>query len=82
MSFSACVDGDTARFILKKEEIKVRMLAIDTPETKHPTKGEEPFGQEASDFTCNKLKNAIKIILEFDDNSDKKDKYDRYLAWV
>lgn len=82
VEFSACVDGDTAKFKLNDEIIKVRFLAVDTPETKHPTKGEEPYGKEASDFTCNKLKNAKKIELEYDENSDKKDRYDRVLAWV
>lgn len=82
VKFYKCVDGDTARFIMNDKEIKVRFLAIDTPETSHPTKGEEPYGKEAKDFTCNKLKTANKIELEFDKNSDAKDKYDRYLAWV
>lgn len=82
VKFSKCVDGDTARFIMNDEEVKVRFLAVDTPETSHPTKGEEPYGKEAKDFTCDKLKNAGKIELEFDKNSDVKDKYDRYLAWV
>lgn len=80
--FSKCIDGDTAKFILNNEEIKVRFLAIDTPETKHPKKGSEFYGKEASDYTCKKIKNANKIVLEYDINSDKKDKYGRYLAWV
>lgn len=82
VKLKSCVDGDTAKFIMNKKEIKVRFLAVDTPETKHPTKGEEPYGKEAKDFTCNKLKTAQKIELEFDDNAKGKDKYDRYLAWV
>ena len=82
VEFKSCIDGDTARFIMDKEEIKVRFLAIDTPETNHPKKGEEPYGKEAKEYTCNRITNAIKIELEFDDNSDKKDKYNRYLAWV
>lgn len=80
--FSKCVDGDTAKFILDGEQITVRFLAVDTPETKHPTKGVEPYGPEASEYTCNSLKNANKIVLEYDSNSDKTDKYNRYLAWV
>lgn len=82
VKFSECVDGDTAKFIYNDKEITARFLAIDTPETVHPTKKEEPFGKEASEYTCNKLKNADEIILEYDDDSDKKDKYDRYLVWV
>lgn len=82
VTFNSCVDGDTAKFNLDNNVIKVRFLAIDTPETKHPTKGEEPYGKEASEFTCKKLKKAKKIVLEYDEKADKKDKYDRYLAWV
>ncbi len=82
VTFSSCVDGDTAKVYLNEEEIKVRFLAVDTPETKHPTKGEEPYGKEASNYTCNRLQNANKIEIELDDNSDKQDKYDRYLVWI
>ena len=81
VTFSKCVDGDTAKVILNDKEITVRFLAIDTPETKHPTKGEEPFGKEASNYTCNELKKATKIELEYD-GKDKTDKYDRHLAWM
>ena len=35
-----------------------------------------------SNYTCSVLEKADEIILEFDANSDKTDKYDRYLAWV
>ena len=79
VSLSSCVDGDTAKFILNKKEITVRFLAINTPEIGAK---EEPYGKEASEFTCKKLKNAKKIELEYDSKSDKKDKYNRYLAWV
>lgn len=82
VKFSECVDGDTAKFKYNGEVITARFLAIDTPETKHPTNGEEPMGKEASKYTCEKLKNASKIVLEYDDDSDKLDKYERHLVWV
>lgn len=82
VTFYKCVDGDTAKFKLNEEIIKVRFLAIDTPETKHPTKKEEPYGKEASNFTCNSLKKANKIAIEYDPNSEKYDKYDRHLGWI
>ena len=78
----SCVDGDTANFIMSSKKIKVRFLAIDTPEIKHGKKEAEPFGDEASNFTCNALKKANKVELEFDKNSSKYDKYKRYLAWI
>lgn len=82
VKFESCVDGDTIKVTYKKESKTVRFLAVDTPETKHPTKGEQPYGKEASNYTCETVKNAEKIELEFDKNSDKEDKYGRLLAWI
>lgn len=82
VQFSSCVDGDTIKITSNNKIYTVRMLAIDTPESVHPTKGVEYYGKEASEYTCNLIKNAKKIELEYDDNSDKTDKYDRLLAWV
>ena len=79
VTLSKCVDGDTAWFIYNGNKEKFRFLAIDTPES---TTEVEPYGKEASEFTCNQLTNASKIEIEFDDNSTKTDKYDRYLAWI
>lgn len=82
VKFSKCVDGDTIKILLDNKEYTVRMLAIDTPESVHPTKGIEYYGKEASEYTCQKVTNAKKIQLEYDDDSEKMDKYDRLLAWV
>ena len=82
VTFSKCVDGVTANFIMNDKEVKVRFLAIDTPESVSTKVEPEKYGKEASNFTCDKISNANKIELEFDKNSDEKDKYDRYLAWI
>lgn len=82
VEFSGCTDGDTFKIIYNNEVKTVRLLAVDTPESVHPKKEVEYYGKEASDYTCNVLKKANKIELEFDENSDKLDKYDRLLAWV
>lgn len=82
VEFSDCVDGDTIKIVLEEQVYTVRMLAIDTPESVHPTKGVEYYGKEASEYTCNKVKNAKKLEIEYDDDSDKKDKYDRLLVWI
>ena len=63
VTLEKCVDGDTARFVYKKSNIKARFLAIDTPESVHPTKKVEPFGKEASKYTCDMLSNAKKNSL-------------------
>ncbi len=42
------VDGDTIDVQLDDRTVCVRYLGMNTPETKHPTKGQEPCGAEAS----------------------------------
>ena len=79
VNLKKCVDGDTAWFIVDGKSIKTRFLAIDTPEATNKT---EIYGKEASKYTCDLLTNANKIELEYDNNSNKKDKYDRHLVWV
>lgn len=76
------VDGDTAKFKLNNEIIKVRFLGIDAPETPQSPKGEGCLWEEASNFTKEKLENAEKIEIEYDEHALKNDKYDRILAWV
>ena len=46
VKFSDCVDGDTIKVLVGKEEKTIRMLAVDTPESVHPTKGIEYYGNE------------------------------------
>lgn len=82
VKFSKCVDGDTIRLTINGEKKRVRLLAIDTPESVTPDKPVEKYGKEASELTCNLVKNAKKIEIEYDANSDKEDKYGRVLAYV
>ena len=72
-----CIDGDTARLIVNGKEYTTRFLFIDTPES---TIQIEPYGKEASRFTCSLLKQG-NITLEPDGNT-LFDKYHRLLAWV
>lgn len=73
-----CIDGDTISVNFKNEKIKLRFLAVDAPEIKE----KESYAEEAKDFTCTSLKNAKKIEVEYDENSDILDKYSRHLVWV
>ena len=79
ITLTKCTDGDTAHFLIDGKDTTVRFLAIDTPEY---TKEKEPYGKEASTFTCDALKQANEIQMEYDDGSDKTDKYGRDLAWI
>ena len=70
------VDGDT---IVVKGIGKVRLIGVDTPETKHPRKPVEYFGKEASNFT-KRMVEGKRVRIEYD--WQRKDKYNRVLAYV
>lgn len=74
------VDGDTV--VVESSDgdsDTVRLLGIDTPETKHPTKGIECFGPEAAAFTTTRLLDEV-VQLELD--VERRDRYGRLLAYV
>lgn len=77
---SGFIDGDTFKIKTGSEETTVRLLYIDTPETKKPGVAYEPFGPEASTFTEHLLTESKEVRLTFD--KDQTDKYDRTLAVV
>ena len=72
-------DGDTIKVRINGQIESVRFLLVDTPETKHPRLGEQPFGQEAKSFTKNMLEGKT-VQLE-KDVSDR-DKYGRLLYYL
>lgn len=74
------VDGDTVHIILNGKEESVRLLLVDTPETKHPNLPIQPYGTEASQFATETLTEGTQIQLEYD--GPKRDKYDRLLAYI
>ena len=73
-------DGDTIRIMYNGKNEAVRYLLIDTPETSHPRLGKQPFGPEAKERN-RALVNSGKLTIEFD-IGEKRDKYDRLLAYV
>jgi micrococcal nuclease len=70
------VDGDT---LLLADQTRIRLLGVDTPETKRPDAPIEPFGPEASEFTRAHVEGRF-VRLEFD--KERHDKYGRVLAYV
>jgi micrococcal nuclease len=70
------VDGDT---LLLADRTRIRLLGVDTPETKRPDWPVEPFGPEAHEFTREHVEGR-NVRLEFD--KERRDKYDRVLAYV
>jgi len=70
------IDGDT---ILLDGNEKVRLIGVDTPETRDEDRPVQYFGKEAYEFTRS-LVEGKKVRLEYGMN--KKDKYGRTLAYV
>lgn len=73
---SRVIDGDTIQLF---DGRIIRYLGIDTPETVHPNKPVECYGQEAS--FQNKILVLGKTIYLYKGNKDK-DSYGRYLRYV
>src|SRR5690606_4005805 len=73
-------DGDTFKVRLDNGKTEtVRLILVDTPETKHPSKPVQPCGPEAYEFT-KRMVSGKKVTLELD--VQKRDKYGRLLAYV
>lgn len=73
-------DGDTLVATVNGKDEKIRLLNIDTPETKDPKQPAECLGPEATDFLAKLLPVGSTIKLMYD--VERKDKYDRTLAAV
>ena len=74
------VDGDTIDIAIGGNTERVRLIGVNTPETKHPTKGVECFGPEASAYTEKLLPVGTKLRIERD--IEARDKYGRLLLYV
>jgi len=71
------IDGDT---IVLTDGTRIRLIGVDTPETKHPKKPVEFFGPEASAFTTEMLDDQ-RILLIFD-STKTYDRYGRLLTYI
>lgn len=74
------VDGDTVVVEIGGTTETVRLIGIDTPETKKPNTPVQCFGPEASDFTKHLLPAGTALHLERD--VEARDKYGRLLAYA
>ena len=85
VTVKAFIDGDTTHFyvpddLMETGVLKGRYLAINTPES---TGKIEEYGKAASNFTREKLSQAVSIIIESETGHwDPDSTGDRYLVWV
>ena len=79
-TFIRVVDGDTFIAKIDGQEEYVRLLLVDTPETKHREKEIQPYGPEASALMANSFEKNETVHLEF--GTEKRDQYDRILAYL
>jgi len=75
------VDGDTIKVQMGSEVETLRLIGIDTPETKDPRKPVQCYGIEAS----NKAKEILEgkwVSLELDPTQGERGRYGRLLTYV
>ncbi len=79
-TISRVVDGDTVDIVFDGIEERVRLIGIDTPETKRPNSPIECFGPEASAFTLELLPDGTPVRVVRD--AEARDDYGRLLGYV
>ena len=78
---TAITDGDTIRVrTVAGADERVRLIGIDTPETRDPRQPVECFGREATAQTAALLPIGTAVTLELD--VEHRDRYERLLAYV
>ena len=82
VKLSNCVDSTSARFILNDEEIKIKLIGIETGEFIVSDDLDETNGKPIDEYVCSLLKNAKKIEIEYEPKLAEKDKFGRTYAWV
>ena len=78
---NSIVDGDTLKVSDSEGIYTVRLIGIDTPETKDPRKEIECFGTEAT-LHLTKLIQNQRLILKSDSTQDDIDRYGRLLRYA
>lgn len=82
------VDGDTVALralrsgsaLMSTEQVTVRLLEVDTPETVNPNTGVECYGPEAAAFTKRVARPGSRVWVERD--QEARDRYGRHLLYV
>lgn len=74
------IDGDTVDLAIAGHRQRVRLIGIDTPETKHPNKPVQCYGPQATLFTESLLTDGTEVRIERD--AEARDAYDRLLVYL
>ena len=74
------IDGDTVDIEIDGRTERVRLIGVNTPETKHPTKPIECFGPEASAYMTQLLPKGTNVRIERD--TEARDRYGRMLLYL
>jgi len=74
------IDGDTVDIEIDGQTERVRLIGVNTPETKHPTKPIECFGPEASAYMTQLLPKGALLRIERD--VEARDRYGRMLLYL
>jgi len=73
------VDGDTIEVRLGATREKVRYIGVDAPETKHPAKGVQCYGRQASERNARLVAGEqVRLVRDV----EERDRYGRLLAYV
>lgn len=78
------VDGDTIDIDIPDGDhldTRIRLIGVDTPETKHPTVGLMYYGPEATAFTT-RLALGKQVTVLLDTAGDQRGHYGRLLAYI
>ncbi|GAB1349499.1 thermonuclease family protein [Ignavibacteriales bacterium] len=86
-------DGDTFSVVFNERKEKIRLIGIDTPESRRNNRSEKQsdeenidqetiiaMGKKAKEFMASLIKKGDKVRLEFD--AQERDKYGRFLCYV
>ena len=76
----AVIDGDTVDIEIDGRTERARLIGVNTPETKHPTKPIECFGPEASAYMTQLLPKGTDVRIERD--TEARDRYGRMLLYL
>ena len=75
------IDGDTFKVLREGEVYTVRLIGIDTPETKYSERGEECYGDEST-IEAMRLLEDKQVTLSSDSTQDEEDKFGRLLVYA